>query len=216
MTEQGKAMDGRQGLLTYLLAAAVSAAIGFAAVYVTLGRPDNAGLGPVAATPATPAAQAPAGKLGAGSLAGFVKKAAPEQVAEIAFLAGDGREVRLSDFKGRTVLLNLWATWCAPCRKEMPSLDRLQKDLGSSSFEVVALAVDRNGLEAARKFLAETKVEQLKLYVDPTARTGTSLKALGMPTTILIDRQGREVGRLAGPAEWDSPEAKRLIEAALR
>jgi thiol-disulfide isomerase/thioredoxin len=113
------------------------------------------------------------------------------------------------------VLLNLWATWCAPCRKEMPELDRLQAELGSERFEVVALAVDRAGAEGARKFLAETRVKSLALYVDQTARAGTLLKAIGLPTTILIDAQGREVGRLTGPAVWDSAEAKRLIRAVV-
>jgi thiol-disulfide isomerase/thioredoxin len=113
------------------------------------------------------------------------------------------------------VLLNLWATWCAPCREEMPSLDRLQKDLGSDKFEVVALSLDRKGAEASQKFLDETKVSSLKLYVDASAKQGTTLKIVGMPTTILIDKEGRELGRLAGPAEWDSEDAKRLITAAI-
>ncbi|MGQ0673322.1 MAG: TlpA family protein disulfide reductase [Hyphomicrobium sp.] len=186
--------------------AALSAAIGFAAVYVTLGRNDNAG------TPAASTSNKPAGT----GLAGFVRKAAPEALTDVAFLDPDGKELKLSAFKGRTVLLNLWATWCAPCRKEMPSLDRLQKELGSDTFEVVALAVDRTGLEGAGKFLDEIKVGSLKLYADPTARSGAGLKAVGMPTTILIDREGREIGRLAGPAEWDSAEAKALIVEALR
>jgi hypothetical protein len=98
----------------------------------------------------------------------------------------------------------------------MPALDRLEKELGSDGFQVVALAVDRGGVDAARKFLGTIKVENLKLYADPTTRSGPALKAIGMPTTILIDKHGREVGRLPGPAAWDSSEAKRLVEAALR
>ena len=120
-----------------------------------------------------------------------------------------------ADFKGKTVLLNLWATWCAPCREEMPSLDRLQKDLGSGKFEVVALSLDRKGAEASQKFLDETKVSNLKLYIDASAKQGTLLRIVGMPTTILIDKEGRELGRLAGPAEWDSEDAKKLIKAAM-
>jgi hypothetical protein len=97
----------------------------------------------------------------------------------------------------------------------MPALDRLQSELGSDKFQVVALAVDKSGLEGARKFLADIKVAKLEPFADPTARDGLALKVIGMPTTILIDREGREIGRLIGPAAWDSAEAKRLIEAQL-
>ena len=116
---------------------------------------------------------------------------------------------------GHWVWVNLWATWCAPCRGEMPALDRLQSALGSDKFEVVALAIDKSGLAGARKFLDETKAQKLKLYADPTARLGNEFKVVGMPTSILIDKEGHEVGRLIGPAEWDSPEAKRLIQSLL-
>jgi thiol-disulfide isomerase/thioredoxin len=149
-------------------------------------------------------------------MAAFVRRTVPQAVADVAFTGPGGVSMKLSDWRGRAVLLNLWATWCAPCRKEMPSLDRLQKALGSDTFEVVALAVDRTGAESAAKFLAETKVGSLKLYVDATAKAGNALMATGMPTTILIGKDGREIGRLAGPAEWDSEEAKRIVEAALR
>jgi thiol-disulfide isomerase/thioredoxin len=105
---------------------------------------------------------------------------------------------------------------CAPCRKEMPALDALQKELGGDRFEVVALSVDRQGAAASKKFLDETKVTNLKLYVESTARSIGTLRATGLPTTILIDREGREIGRLAGPAEWNSADAKRLIASVLK
>jgi thiol-disulfide isomerase/thioredoxin len=146
----------------------------------------------------------------------FVFRKTPTELPDIAFVDGAGVPRTLTDFRGKTVLLNLWATWCVPCREEMPALDRLQKELGSDTFEVVALAVDRGGLEAARKFLDSIKVSRLALYVDNTTRAGSALKVIGMPTTILIDKDGREVGRLPGPAAWDSAEAKRLVEASLR
>jgi len=145
----------------------------------------------------------------------FVFKPQPEPLPDVRFLDGKGEEVSLKDWKGKVVLLNVWATWCAPCREEMPALDRLQGELGSDKFQVVALAVDKSGLDGARKFLTDIKVEKLALFADPTARDGTVLKVYGMPTTILIDREGREIGRLIGPAAWDSAEAKRLIEAQL-
>ncbi len=98
----------------------------------------------------------------------------------------------------------------------MPSLERLQKALGSDRFEVVAVSVDRTGLAGAKEFLGAMQVEALKVYADPTARAASQLKAIGMPSTLLIDAEGREIGRLIGPAEWDSADAKALIEAALR
>jgi len=97
----------------------------------------------------------------------------------------------------------------------MPLLDKLQGELGSDAFEVVALAVDKAGLKGAEKFFHDTNVENLKLFADPTVRVGGELRVVGMPTTILIDTQGREIGRLVGPAKWDSEDAKRLITASL-
>jgi thiol-disulfide isomerase/thioredoxin len=156
-----------------------------------------------------------ANPLSQGQMAAFVFRKEPEGLPQLKFQDAEGRERTLADWRGKVVLLNLWATWCLPCRKEMPSLDRLQKDLGSDKFEVVALSVDRKGLEASRKFLDDIKVERLALYVDPTARANTELRAVGLPVTLLIDAQGRELGRLLGPAEWDGEDAKRLVRAAM-
>jgi thiol-disulfide isomerase/thioredoxin len=123
--------------------------------------------------------------------------------------------VKLSDWKGRVVLINLWATWCAPCRKEMPDLAKLQQELGSDQFEVVAISVDRKGAEASSAFLKETGSDTLKLYVEPTTKIVSELQSAGLPATILVDRQGREIGRLLGPAHWAAPEAFALVKAAL-
>jgi thiol-disulfide isomerase/thioredoxin len=207
-TSKAKAMSP---LARYLWLAALSALAAFAAVYVMLGWPDNdsgRGAAPQAGK-STPSA------LTTGPMTTFVFKKPPAALSDVTFLNGEGKEVSLKDWRGKVVLLNLWATWCAPCREEMPALDRLQKELGSDKFQVVALAVDKAGLEGARKFLEDNKVDNLKLFADPTARDGTKLKVIGMPTTILIDTEGREIGRLIGPAAWDSAEAKRLIEAYL-
>ena len=195
---------------------ALSALLGFAAVYVTMGQHDNAAQ-PVAgvenaAKPAVEAKTEPK----TGQMAAFVTKKSPEPLPEITFKDGMGKDITLADFKGRTVLLNFWATWCSPCREEMPSLDRLQQALGSEKFEVVAVSLDKQGAAASQKFLDDVKAKALKLYVDASAKTGTTLKLIGMPTTILINKDGVEVGRLAGPAEWDSAEAKALIEAAMK
>ncbi len=209
--------------------AAAAAIAGFAAVYGTAvygtkgGSDNGAGGTPVASSSGKAvtgaategAAGAPASKEGmAGKLAAFVRKNPPVALADISFIDESGAAKTLADFRGKTVLLNLWATWCAPCREEMPSLDRLQKQLGSGTFEVVALAVDRGGVDAAGKFLKGINVTNLKVYADPTTKSGTALRVLGMPTTILINADGKEAGRLSGPAEWDSDEAKKLIAAA--
>jgi thiol-disulfide isomerase/thioredoxin len=190
--------------------AAVAAIAGFAAVYGTLGRPDNTGVSsPEAAAPSAETRKRVPG------LPAFVFKAAPEALADVTFNDASGAAKTLKDFHGKTILLNLWATWCAPCREEMPSLDRLQAELGSDKFEVVALAVDRTGPEAAKNFLDSVHVNALKLYTDTTTRSGSALKAVGMPVTILIDPEGREIGRLTGPAEWDSEAAKALVRDTL-
>lgn len=208
----------RSGLV--ILAAAL---VGFGAVYVTLAPDDNVGTSAPAAPAPQSMAKVPeplpkgpgANPLSKGEMAAFVFKKEPEPLPELAFLDGAGAERSLKDWEGRVVLLNLWATWCAPCRKEMPALDRLQQALGSDRFEVVALSVDRGGVEKSQQFLDQIKVEALRLYVDPSARATSQLKAVGLPATLLIDAQGREIGRLTGPAEWDSEDAKRLIQAAL-
>jgi thiol-disulfide isomerase/thioredoxin len=194
--------------------AALAAIVGFAAVYGTLGRPDNSSQDVSLASKAEKSATA--ARRGAPGLPAFVYKDPPQALGEVNFVDGSGAARTLADFRGKVVLLNLWATWCAPCREEMPSLDRLQADLGSDKFEVVALAVDRTGADAARKFLDEIGVKSLKLYADPTTRSGSALRAVGMPTTILIDAEGREIGRLPGPAEWDSEAAKALVREALK
>ena len=209
-------MSGENSRGKSLMIVAVSALAGFGAVYLTLGRSHNAAPEQTAAPGPDAAATPAAAPAKTGQMAAFVTKKPPEALPDITFNDADGKPLTLSSFKGRTVLLNLWATWCAPCREEMPSLDRLQKALGSDKFEVVALSLDRQGLEGSKKFLTEVKTENLKLYVDPSAKQGTNLKVIGMPTTILIDKEGRELGRLAGPAEWDSEDAKKLIEAAMK
>jgi len=154
-------------------------------------------------------------ELSTGALAAFLVKAERKPLPDIEFADGSGKAVKISQWQGRVVLINLWATWCAPCRKEMPALAELQSKLGSKDFEVVAISIDRKGIEASSAFLKETGADALKLYVEPSSRVLNELQALGLPATVLVDRQGREIGRLLGPAEWNSPEAITLIEAAL-
>lgn len=154
-------------------------------------------------------------KLNTGHMAAFVYKPDAPALPDFKFVDGTGAERTLSAWRGRVVLVNLWATWCAPCRKEMPDLDKLQAELGSDKFEVVAISVDRSGVSGAKKFLEQVGVAKLALYADPTARLAGELKILGLPATLLIDAQGREIGRLLGPAEWASDDAKALVKSVL-
>jgi thiol-disulfide isomerase/thioredoxin len=136
----------------------------------------------------------------------FAVHESPRPVPEVTFEDGDRRTLSLADFRGKVVLLNIWATWCAPCRREMPTLDRLQAELAGPDFEVVALSIDRKGLPAVQAFYEEIGLETLPIYVDRSGSAQRSLRVLGIPTTLLLDRDSNEIGRLAGPAEWDSPE----------
>ena len=129
----------------------------------------------------------------------------PREIPDTAFVDDEGRELSLDDFRDRIVLLNIWATWCPPCSEEMPTLDRLQAQLGGPDFHVLALSIDRAGLEPVRRFYDEIGVAHLGLYFSEGMRAMRDLFVVGLPTTLLIDRGGREIARLVGPAEWDSP-----------
>lgn len=156
-----------------------------------------------------------AGVASAGAAAGpesFILHDAPKDIPLLAFADGTGQQRTLSEFGGRVVLLNVWATWCGPCRREMPALDRLQATLGGPDFEVVALSIDRAGADAVKKFYAETGVRNLGLYVDTSGAAARQLNAIGLPMTVLIGRDGRELARLIGPAEWDTPEMIEFIK----
>ncbi|MCW5724750.1 MAG: TlpA family protein disulfide reductase [Maricaulaceae bacterium] len=126
----------------------------------------------------------------------------------------EGEELTLADFRGRIILVNLWATWCPPCVVEMPSLNTLQAELGGEDFQVVTISFDRTA-QAAQAFLEEHELTNLPLYHDNTFALATAAGARGLPMSILYDRNGREIGRLPGEAHWDSPEAMALIRAAI-
>lgn len=139
----------------------------------------------------------------------------PQSISDIRFKDASGHDLFLERFRTKVVLLNIWATWCVPCRREMPTLDRLQDKLGGPDFEVVALSIDRGGIEEVAKFYAEVGVKYLSMYIDSSGKAARDLGAVGLPTTLLIDRKGREVGRLIGPAEWDTPEMIALIKTRI-
>ena len=145
----------------------------------------------------------------------FVMHETPRPLPEITFEDGDGQALTLASFKGTTVLLNIWATWCVPCREEMPTLDALQAELGGPDFEVVPLSVDRAGPGVVRKFYTEIGIRNLGLYIDASMQASFDLAAVGLPTTLLIDPEGQELGRLVGPAEWDAPEMVAFLKTHL-
>ncbi|MHA7775709.1 thiol:disulfide interchange protein TlpA [Roseibium sp. M-1] len=208
------ARTSRRGVYAAGLAGAVAAV---AALYVIGGPNGNIGKGQ--SCTASLASAAAAKPFATGEVAAFLPAQAPLDLAALTFKDPDGKDVSLADFKDRTVLLNLWATWCAPCRKEMPALDALQADLGNEDFEVVAVNLDRGGSEKPAAFLEEIGVGNLTLYQDSSNGILKELRkvarATGLPTTILIGPESCEIGTMYGPAEWHSGEAKALVESAL-
>jgi thiol-disulfide isomerase/thioredoxin len=141
------------------------------------------------------------------------------KLPDLTFRDAGGQPKTLADWRGRTLLLNLWATWCVPCRKEMPALDALQDKLGGPDFEVVAVNIDTRNLDKPKNWLQETGIKHLAYYSDSNAKVFQDLKsvgkAIGMPTTLLIDPKGCEIASIAGPAEWASEDGLRLVGAAL-
>ena len=136
-------------------------------------------------------------------------------VSEVVFTDPDGGEYRLSHFAGKHVLVNFWATWCAPCRKEMPMLSELQTEYGGDSFEVVTIATGRNEVPGIRRFFDEVGVDNLPLYLDPRSGLARDMGVLGLPITLILDPEGNEIARMRGDAEWNSPSAKAIIETLL-
>jgi thiol-disulfide isomerase/thioredoxin len=154
-----------------------------------------------------------------GEVAARAVASAPFSVTNLAFKDSAGHARTLGDWRGRTVLLNLWATWCVPCRREMPALDTLQARLGSPNFEVVAVNIDTRDPEKPLTFLKQVGVTHLAYYSDESAQVFEDLKtagkAFGMPTTLSVDRDGCEIGDMAGPAEWSSNDGMKLVSAVL-
>jgi thiol-disulfide isomerase/thioredoxin len=210
-------MTARPRLRRPLLAGAVTAvlAVGVLALYGT-GGAGNSTAAVCREAKVTAERLAP---LARGEVAAVTVPREPKPLPDLSFSGPDGTPKSLSDYKGRTVLVNLWATWCVPCRQEMPALDKLQAALGGPGFEVVAVNIDTRNLDRPRIWLKEASIEKLAYYADPEAKVFQDLKrvgkALGMPTTLLVDREGCELALLNGPAEWASEDALRLVRAAL-
>jgi thiol-disulfide isomerase/thioredoxin len=196
----------------------IGTAIGFAGVYGIGGLKRNA-TGDTACRPAVDLARKLA-PLAHGEVAALTMATTPLRLPDLTFEGADGKPRKLSDWRGRTVLLNLWATWCVPCRKEMPALESLQAKLGGPDFEVVAVNIDTRDPEKPKNFLKEANLSRLAYFSDQKAKIFQDLKgigrALGMPTSVLLDGRGCEIATIAGPAEWDSEDAIKLITAALK
>lgn len=149
------------------------------------------------------------------TLKNLVMHEAPRPVPTIDFADDHGQASRLAEFNGKVVVLNIWATWCVPCRKEMPALDRLQASLGGAEFAVAPISIDRGGVENVTKFYQEIGVHHLPIYLDASGKVLRELGAVGLPTTLILDRAGREIGRVVGPAEWDAPETMERLKSVI-
>ncbi len=154
-------------------------------------------------------------KYNRGTMRFFVQRNEPKPFPNVRFFDSEKRVRQISEWKGRVVLVNLWATWCVPCREEMPALDRLQGILGSEDFEVVAISIDKKGMEASGAFHKEIGVKNLKLYGDPSEKVYRELRAIGLPMTYLVNRSQEETAWYPGALEWDSEDALRLLRAAI-
>lgn len=140
---------------------------------------------------------------------------APKSVSNAAFIHEDGSEATLADLRGKVVLLNFWAIWCAPCKVEMPMLSQLQTDLGGDAFEVVTLATSRNAPPAMAKFFKERGIENLPLHRDPKSAVAREMGVFGLPVTVILNPEGEEIGRLTGEADWSSDNAKAILQALI-
>lgn len=215
-----QAPQGRRPRTLALVAAAALAGgvAGLAAVYGIGAFQSNAGAD-AACRPAVETARR-VSPLIRGEVAAITLAKVPRRVPELAFRDATGQAKTLGDWRGRLVLLNLWATWCVPCRKEMPALEALQSRLGGPNFEVVAINIDTRDHEKPKNFLREANLTRLGYFSDQNAKVFQDLKAvgraLGMPTSVLVDGQGCEIGTISGPADWASDDAIKLITAAIQ
>src|SRR6267142_7279348 len=196
----------------------VGAAVGFAGIYGVSGL-KRTPAGDPACRAAVDIAQRIA-PLAHGEVAALTRATTPLRLPDLAFEDADGKPKKLSNWRGKTVLVNLWATWCVPCRKEMPALDSLQTRLGGKDFEVVAINIDTRDPEKPKTFLKDANLTRLGYFSDQKAKAFQDLKgigrAVGMPTSVLVDGEGCEIATIAGPAEWASDDAVRLITAAVK
>ncbi|MGE0717919.1 MAG: TlpA disulfide reductase family protein [Alphaproteobacteria bacterium] len=146
-----------------------------------------------------------------GAIGEFIAADPPRPAPPVAFQDATGADRSFADFRGKVLVVNLWATWCAPCIRELPAIDRLRRKVAAEGVVVLAISSDRGGARQVEPFLRKHGVEGLGLWLDPKGAVPRAFGARGLPTTIVIDREGREVGRLEGDAEWDGEAALALL-----
>jgi thiol-disulfide isomerase/thioredoxin len=211
-------LAGTRRISVAIAAVVIGALIGFAGVY-GIGGLKRTKAGDPACHGAVELARKIA-PLAHGEVAAVTMATTPFQLPDLAFEDAGGKPKKLSDWRGKTVLVNLWATWCVPCRKEMPALEGLQAKLGGKDFEVVAINIDTRDPEKPKNFLKDSNLTRLGYFSDDKAKVFQDLKAVGravgMPTSVLVDGRGCEIATIAGPAEWDSDDAAKLIRAAVQ
>ncbi|MBN8978419.1 MAG: TlpA family protein disulfide reductase [Rhizobiales bacterium] len=217
MPDNPPARPAARRLPLLLSAIAAGAIVGYGIVTQWNAMQQKAGGDPDCAPAMTVAKKV--APLATGEVAALTMVQKPMKMPDLAFEDGQGNLKKLSDWRGKTVLLNLWATWCVPCRKEMPALERLEAKLGGDKFQVVAVNIDTRDLEKPKAFLKDANLTHLGNFSDAKAKVFQDLKsiglALGMPTSVLIDGKGCQIGNMAGPAEWDSEDAIKLIQATI-
>lgn len=155
------------------------------------------------------------GALREGSMKKLIFHSEPKPASAVGFSDADGGTHSLADYQGQVVVVNFWATWCAPCRKEMPALDALQQEFGGADFQVVTIATGRNPLPAIRSFFDEAGVTALPILLDPRQELAREMRVLGLPATVVLDRDGQEIARMIGDAEWHSDSARAIVQALI-
>tara|TARA_R110002072_G_scaffold27730_4_gene89970 strand:- start:1079 stop:1642 length:564 start_codon:yes stop_codon:yes gene_type:complete len=170
-------------------------------------------------TGANPAAAAGADILGLrdGDMKKLVVHSTPIATSDAAFdLEDDGGKATLADYRGKYVLVNFWATWCAPCRKEMPQLNALQKEFGGDNFQVLTIATGRNSPEGITRFFSEAGIDSLPRHQDPKQALASQMGVFGLPITVIMNPEGREIARMRGDANWSSDSARAIIKALVQ
>jgi len=208
---------------TYVMATLIAGCIGFIAIYLTFGPHDNEepdiaanSLKKTACPRQIPVGVHPLQRYNCGDMVSFLIHKTPMPIKKIAFNNALGETISLEKWRGKYVLLNIWATWCSPCRKEMPDLDELKAHFKDKNIDIVAISIDRGTNAKPKRFLTKIGVKNIELFNDPKNSLIGPLRVLGMPTTLLINPEGLEVGRMIGPAHWASVDAKRLIHEAIK
>jgi thiol-disulfide isomerase/thioredoxin len=206
----------RRRLAVVISTIAIGCVIGLVALYRMGGGQSNAIAAQCAGSRAVVARMAP---VALGEVAAVNVSSSPVPAPSLSFEGPGGEAKVLADFRGKAILLNLWATWCVPCRQEMPTLDQLETQRGGPDFEVVAINVDTTKLQSRQSFLASAGVNNIKFYADPSGSVFQALRSagatIGLPTTLLIDKDGCSVGSIAGPANWASPDGLHLVDALI-